>query len=358
MVSSPPIDLDPIRVSPGTLNAKNTRAAQLYAMYDATSYVIEVMGDTLLNQKYLEEENDEFAAPRKEALLLEAGRIRNTALEQIKISSNSKRYANIVTNHVQAEILRSITLDGSNYQNDYADTTGYQISSWCLPIPVVSMLCNSVKLLLVLIMPYNTLLFSHMLHFIFSSQLTNPRSSYNFEDGSWVEEFFTYNATTAFDTPNIGDVQLNPAVLSGEVRLTETWQSLNQYGIFPPSKDGGAQIPLSPHWGEVKPMSLTNSSELRSPSVIGPYRDDGTTLNPDFMEEARQVVELARQQQDGVCPECRASSEYWELGDEFPYPSGWWVGQATQIAKDKNLNLKESLQLIFGMAITGEFLRA
>ena len=72
------------------------------------------------------------------------------------------------------------------------------------------------------------------------------------------------------------------------------------------------------------------------------------------MAEVSQVVELAQQQQDGVCPECRASSEYWELGDEFPYPSGWWVGQATQIAKEKNLDLKESLQLIFGLAITGE----
>ena len=192
------------------------------------------------------------------------------------------------------------------------------------------------------------------LHFIFSSKINETRINYNFVDGSWVKNFTTYNATTAFNTPNPGDMQVNPAVLSGEVRLTETWQSLSQYGIFPPAKDGGAQIPLSPHWGDVKPVSLTNSSELRSPSVIGPYLEDNITLNPDFMAEVRQVVELAQQQQDGVCPECRASSEYWELGDEFPYPSGWWVGQATQIAKEKNLDLKESLQLIFGLAITGE----
>lgn len=194
------------------------------------------------------------------------------------------------------------------------------------------------------------------LHFIFSSKITDPRTSYNFVDGSWVKNFTTYNATTAFNTPNIGDMQVNPAVQSGEVRLTETWQSLSQYGIFPPAKDvrSEAQIPLTPHWGNVKPVSLTNSSELRSPSVIGPYLEDGITLNTDFMAEVRQVVELAQQQQDGVCPQCRASSEYWELGDEFPYPSGWWVGQATQIAKEKNLDLKESLQLIFGLAITGE----
>lgn len=109
-------------------------------MYDATSYIIVAMGETLLNQQYLEEENGEFAAPRLEALLLEAGRIRNTALEQIKISStNGQELAGIVTNYVVAEIESSIIVDGSNYQNDYADTTGYQISSWCLPVPVVSM---------------------------------------------------------------------------------------------------------------------------------------------------------------------------------------------------------------------------
>ena len=114
-------------------------------MYDAAFIVIVTMGETLLNQKYLEEENDEFAAPRKEALLLEAGRIRNTALEQIKISSVRQGFAGRVSESVFAEILTFITMDGSNYQNDYADTTGYQISSWCLPIPVVSMLCISIS---------------------------------------------------------------------------------------------------------------------------------------------------------------------------------------------------------------------
>jgi len=147
MVSSIPLDLEPIRVPPGTLNAKNTRAAQLYAMYDATSYIIVAMGETLLNQKYLEIENGEDAEARLKALLLEVGRITNTALEQIPISLPGKEFANDVTEHVVAEILTFITMDGSNYQNDYKDTTDppYQISSWCLPIPVVSMLCINIS---------------------------------------------------------------------------------------------------------------------------------------------------------------------------------------------------------------------
>lgn len=149
MVSLIPLDLDrnpnPIRVPSGTLNAKNTRAAQLYAMYDATSYIIVAMGETLLNQKYLEIENGEDAEARLKALLLEVGRITNTALEQIPISLPGKEFANDVTEHVVAEILTFITMDGSNYENDYKDTTGYQISSWCLPVPVVSMLCINIS---------------------------------------------------------------------------------------------------------------------------------------------------------------------------------------------------------------------
>ena len=55
MVSLIPLDLDrnpnPIRVPSGTLNTKDTRAAQLYTMYDAAYIVIEIMGEKLLKQK-------------------------------------------------------------------------------------------------------------------------------------------------------------------------------------------------------------------------------------------------------------------------------------------------------------------
>jgi membrane-associated phospholipid phosphatase len=83
----------------------------------------------------------------------------------------------------------------------------------------------------------------------------------------------------------------------------------------------------------------------------GPYDVDGN-LREEWVEEHRELVLLAHQQQDGNCWRCRAESEYWELGDEFPYPSGWWVQRAADIARDASMGVKESLQLVFGVAIT------
>jgi len=125
---------------------------------------------------------------------------------------------------------------------------------------------------------------------------------------------------------------------------------LGNYGIFPPAADGGQQFPLTPQWGGVTTISLSNSSQLRT-GLFGPYNVDGT-INQEMVDEARQVVDLSQKQQDTVCPQCRASSEYWELGDEFPYPPGWWVGQATKIAKDLGLNVEQSLKLILAVCIT------
>jgi len=203
------------------------------------------------------------------------------------------------------------------------------------------------------------------------TQIESPRARYNFEDGTWVTDFVTYNATTAFNNPNPGYIQINSIVgdlvgsdrannsepfindgfpEEGKVRLTETYQLLGNYGIFPPAADGGQAKPLTAHWGGVTPISLSSSDELRT-DLFGPYNVDGS-INQDMVDEARQVVDLSQKQQDTVCPKCRASSEYWELGDEFPYPPGWWVGQATQIAKDKGLDVEESLKLILGVSIT------
>ena len=116
-----------------------------------------------------------------------------------------------------------------------------------------------------------------------------------------------------------GFAQVHPKVQSGELRLTETYQSLTQHGIFPPAADGGEQFPLTAHWGSVQPFSLTDSSLLRT-DIFGPYDPETGNLNDKWVDEAREVVELACLQQDTRCAKCRAESEYWELGDEFAYP--------------------------------------
>ena len=187
-------------------------------------------------------------------------------------------------------------------------------------------------------------------------QITTPRTDYNFLDGSWVETFNTYDAVAADQVPNPGFAQVHPLVESGDLTLTQTYQSLTQHGIFPPDADGGEQFPLTAHWGTVECFSLDDASELHT-DVFGPYDDQGN-LNDEWVEEAREILDLGLKQQDTNCPMCRAESEYWELGDEFAYPPGWWVERATEMARNKNMNTKESLQLILGVSLTGEFLLA
>ena len=182
-------------------------------------------------------------------------------------------------------------------------------------------------------------------------QITDPRTDYNFLDGSWVETFNTCDAAAANEQPNPGFAQVNPLIKSSAVTLTETYQSKTQHGIFPLS---GEQFPLTAHWGEVVPFSLSSSSALRT-SVFGPYDDQGN-LNDQWVEEAREVVDLGYLQQDTICPRCRAESEFWEMGDGFSYPPGYWIESATEIARDKDMDVKSALQLIFGTTVTGEFI--
>ena len=182
-------------------------------------------------------------------------------------------------------------------------------------------------------------------------QITDPRTDYNFLDGSWVDTFNTCDAVAANKVPNPGFAQVNPLVKSGAITLTETYQSKTQHGIFPLS---GEQFPLTAHWGEVVPFSLSSSSALRT-SVFGPYDDQGN-LNDQWVEEAREVVDLGYLQQDTICPRCRAESEFWEMGDGFSYPPGYWIETATEIARDKDMDVKSALQLIFGTTVTGEFI--
>jgi hypothetical protein len=117
---------------------------------DAAHTVIMEMGHVLLNQKYLEavpctEDNPtncndplEIAVDRLDELMNEAFDIRNTAFEQLKTNTKWLDKATVVSQAVSTAILTAITVDGSNYDNDYQDTSGYEVKSWSLPVPVVS----------------------------------------------------------------------------------------------------------------------------------------------------------------------------------------------------------------------------
>jgi len=108
------------------------------------------MGHVLLNQKYLEdvpctEENPtkcndppEVAVERLEELITEAFEIRNAAFDALRTNTKWLDKATVVSQAVSTAILTAITVDGSNYDNDYQDTSGYEVKSWSLPVPLVS----------------------------------------------------------------------------------------------------------------------------------------------------------------------------------------------------------------------------
>jgi len=310
---------DGVRVSEYDLQPGEFDDAQLYAMATAAHEVITTLGRTLLDQKYLEIENGENAAERMSELLEDADALRDAVLDDLVRCGGGqcgRSTPRRVAAAVSAAILTRVTVDGSNYQNDYRDTTGYTVRPMFEPVPVIA----------------------------------NPRTDYNFLDGSWVETFNTYDAVAANQVPNPGFAEVHPLVENGQVTLTQNYQSLTQHGIFPPDADGGEQFPLTAHWGVVQCFSLEDASALRT-SVFGPYDSRGN-LNDKWVDEAREVVDLALKQQDTNCPKCRAESEYWELGDEFAYPPGWWIERATDIARDENMDIQESLQLILGVSMT------
>jgi len=291
-------------------------AARLHAMASAAHDVITALGRTLLDQKYLEIENGENATERLAELLRDAAALRADVVEGLALDGAPLAVAESVAAAVSSAVLARVREDRSNYQEDFRDYTGYAVRPMFEPVPVI----------------------------------TDPRTDYNFLDGSWVETFNTYDAVAANQVPNPGFAQVHPLVESGDVTLTQSYQSLTQHGIFPGDADGGEQFPLTAHWGYVKCFSLDDPSALHTP-VFGPYDDQGD-LNEEWVQEARELLDLALKQQDTNCPECRAESEYWELGDEFAYPPGWWIERATDIASAENMNMKKSLQLIFGVSMT------
>ena len=176
------------------------------------------------------------------------------------------------------------------------------------------------------------------------------------KDYDFTSEIYSYNTFDVRTASNYyaglaepPSQQIHPLVLDGKLQLTETWQSLSQTGVFPGAKDGGEQFPLTPHWGGVTPFTLVSGSDLRS-EYVGPYDKTGN-LREEWVNELQQLLDLSELQQAGTCPRCRAESEYWELGDEFKYPPGWWIERANEIVRELGLPIRESLQISLGVSL-------
>lgn len=132
-------DLEDVRV-PERLRRwsfRDKKQAQQYAMADAAHRVITELGQTLLDQQYLEAEDGEDAAERLEELLSTARELRDGFVDGV--SGKAKTKAEAVSAAVSSAILSRVNEDGSNFQNDYVDTTGYAPDPWISPEPIVSL---------------------------------------------------------------------------------------------------------------------------------------------------------------------------------------------------------------------------
>ncbi|EJK44026.1 hypothetical protein THAOC_37471, partial [Thalassiosira oceanica] len=320
-------DLDAIRVNstafdssgrPALLRERSQAHSMTTAAYEMLS---SVMGPSMITQRALELEEDEpeIAEVRLAELLDAALTLKEEQLTLIRSGLDQAEkdlmveVSNTVHQPIKEAIKSRILADGSNFQQNYTDTTGYEVTSWIDPSPCLN-LC----------LPGLHLLIQHVRRPARDRRVLRPGRA----------------AGVAGPTPSSED---------GTLRLTETWQSLTQMGTFPKPKDGGEQFPLTPHWGGVTPFTLPTGSALRS-EYYGPYDAEGN-LRQQWIDELTQLLDLAEQQQDGTCPRCRAESEYWELGDEFKYPPGWWADRANEIVKDLNMPVKESLQISLGVSL-------
>lgn len=305
-----------------------TRFSNLYdvrtlTMALAAHQTINEVGASILKQDYLEIGVGENAAERLEILMQSSDDILDETREHLerfrlrnrKFAQQADAVAQAIADEVAAGIRARALTDGANQQNDYRDTTGYAPTAWATPVPAPS----------------------------------DGISNYDFSSGY---TFWAFNLTDALSYDNSGPISVHPGVASGAIRLTETWQSLTELGVFPPADDGGPQVPLTPHWGNVTPIVLSAGSQLRPSSILTPY-DFAGELDPQWIVQATQLVEFASKMQDGAEGGAlqRARSEYWELGDATEYPPGWWHQRATDLARDLGLSPRDTIKLLLTVSI-------
>lgn len=132
---------DGVRVDDSDLPPEEFRDAQLHSMAAAAHEVITTLGSRLLQQRYLEIENGENATERLSELLEDADAVRDEVVVRLDLQGDALAIAEGVSEAVSEAILKHVTEDGSNYQNDYQDTSGYAIRPMFEPVPVVSCFC-------------------------------------------------------------------------------------------------------------------------------------------------------------------------------------------------------------------------
>jgi len=301
---------------------------------------------TILRQKHLEMGTNEDAEVFRAALVGDADAMLSDAADYAAarldpiLADQQISMAKKLSAEIAEEIIAFSLVDGAQALNDYSDSSArYSPLPWAAPAPTREQ--------------RNKINFYNETEYVDSEGVFFPE--YEFPDYDPRVAARAVGAT--WDTEGKllitepKNMTINPAVLSGEVKLSENWQSLTEWGIFPPADDGGTQIPLTSHWGEVKPFSLATGASLRPEAIEGPYKSDGT-LNTSFIEEVEQVITFAEKMKDrsegGALQ--RAQSEYWELGDATAYPPGWWLETSVDLVEAQGLDLEPALKILFSVS--------
>lgn len=317
------VDADTLHSS--TRGATWIAASRDIAMACAAHAVVNAIGETVLRQEHLEIGVGEDAVARLSMLKAQSDQLLlSTFNESGALVGQDQQTVTEVSRFVEAAyIAKEVTdavmhhalNDGSNQQNNYADTTEFLVTPWVQPVPATD---DGIR-------------------------------DYDFLGSGYT--FAGFDPTLA-EGGNSGATTIHPLVLSGELQLTENWQSLTELGVFPPADDGGQQFPLTPQWGNVSTFVLTSGDELRPESVVRPYDDEGN-LNDQWVNEAHQLLEFSSVMQDGAEGGAiqRARSEYWELGDATEYPPGWWLQRASDITADQNLSQRKALKLLLSVSL-------
>lgn len=329
---------------------ENTRTTlQEYAMAATAHDVFYefAAGDTtMLRQTHLEISTGEDAEIFRAQLIDQANILLNSAAEKAANRLNDDNAAALLVDvRAQASDLASQLLafaltDGAQVTNDYVDApVMFEPTAWALPRPEREQ--------------RNKINFYNQNEYTDTDDVLYPKYEFPEFDPVAAAQAVgaTWDASGALMVASPASSVVNPAVADGTIKLTSNWQSLTEWGIFPSANDGGSQVPLTSHWGDVVPFALPSGDYLRPSSILTPYDANGA-LDAQFVAETIQVTQFAKKMQDGAEGGAiqRAQSEYWELGDSTPYPPGWWLEASLDLIERADIDLKTALKITMSLS--------
>ena len=336
-----------------------------YAISISAQELISNVGINLLSDEYLENRwevsegtgigtdnpakfgNDDSAEEQKVNILTSVSALVDEAREDI-VSPFAKLVAEFLGKSAAKKIIEFSKNDSSDQDGQFQGASSYKIDHWIEDQVTGPLLERPVS--------------------SSGQPIKNNQFDYNFYDETkWRYANFNPNLAVASlgdgfsvsdkgvlsTTNNANKIAVNPAVASGQTRITDSWQSISDWGIFPTIDDGGTQIPLTPHWGDVSVYSYDHARDYKPDSFVVPYDSNGS-LNQSFVSEARELVLLSESLQHGQegAANKRAIAEYWEYGDGTAYPPGHWIELANTILQDKDVTLssQEKMDLILAVS--------